>query len=403
MRLVALRKISPGAILAQPVYGPSGLPLLNAGVELNTGYLDMLKSRHMQAVYVEDPDTADIEFPQPLSPELRAKVTANLGHAFTGMTENDKSSELRQAYVAVAKKEMEASRFANAITSAIGTGGLNTIARDMDSMLDELKGAQVLTGLNSIKTHDSYTFQHSIDVTIMGLVLARQMNWERHRLRAFGIGCMLHDLGKLFIDPAILNKNGKLTDEEYTLIKAHPAVGYDAIKSIGEHLGALAPHVAFQHHERQDGKGYPRGIKGTNLLGGNEKGMIHDFGSIAAVADVYDAMTSNRPYRAGWSPARAIAMIKDGSGTHFNRQAVNMMMATVPSYPVYSEVSVRSGKFSGWRGIVSEVSRLDLNRPTIRVMFNPAGTRVEPVEINLRKEGDIEIDAIAPEAIAAAA
>jgi len=401
MRLVTLANLEPGSRLAQPIYGTTGLPLLNAGVEIDAGYREMLASRGTQAVYVEDPDTSDIEMPQPLSPKLRAQVTANLGQAFAAMT--GKTEQLRESYVAVARKEMTASRFADAIRSAVGSGGLHTIARDMDSMLEELKGQQVLTGLNSIKSHDAYTFQHSIDVTIMGLVLARSLNWEPWRLRAFGLGCMLHDIGKLFIDPAILNKPAKLTDGEFAQIKAHPTVGYDAIRTVAENLGVLVPQVALQHHERQDGSGYPRGLKGTNELGGNEKGAIHDFGSIAAVADVYDALTSCRPYRSGWTPARTIAAIKRDAGTHFNRQAVAILLAKVPSYPVYSEVCLRTGKYAGWRGVVSEVSRVDLNRPTVRLMFDPTGKRVDPVEVNLRKEADTQFEAVAPDVPPAAA
>jgi len=151
----------------------------------------MLRGRGIHSIWVDDPDTSDIAFPMPLLPKLRATVTARRGEAFTGMTAE--TNGLLASYVAVAKREMEASRFADAIRSSVSDGGLNAIAQDMDSMLDELKGQQVLTGLNSVKSHDAYTFQHSIDVTIMGLVLARSLNRERWRLRAFGIGCMLHD------------------------------------------------------------------------------------------------------------------------------------------------------------------------------------------------------------------
>lgn len=393
MQLVPVPQISIGSRLAQPIYGPSGLPLLNIGVALSADYLQMLQTRGTNAVWIEDPDTSDIELPMPLSPAFRAKVTEHMGQVFTGLTERGDS--LRESYVAVARRDMEASRFADAVKSAVGGGGLDAIARDMDGMLDELKGQQILTGLNSIKTHDSYTFQHSIDVTIMGLVLARGMNWDRSRLKAFGVGCMLHDIGKLFIAPSLLNKNGKLTSDEYLLMKAHPKAGYDAIKAIAEFVGVLAPLVAYQHHEKQDGTGYPRGLRGTNTLGRNEPGMIHDFGSLAAVADVYDAMTSARPYRAGWTPARAIKMIRDNSGSHFNQQAVAILTASVPPYPVYADVCVRSGKYNGWSGVVSEVSRLDLARPTVRLLYNAAGERLSsPVEVNLRIERDVTLEAL---------
>ena len=402
MRLIQLAEVNAGARLAQPIFGPTGQPLLNAGAELKPEYLLMLQERGTTALYVEDPDTSDIDVPQPLSPMLRGQVTANLGNAFTLIT--GRSEALRDSYVAVARKQMSAARFADAITSAVGSGGLNTLTRDMDSMLEELKGQHVLTGLNSIKSHDSYTFQHSIDVTIMGLVLARSMNWEPWKLKAFGIGCMLHDIGKLFIDSAILNKPTKLDEREYALIKSHPAVGYQAIKSIADHLGVLAPLVAAQHHERQDGKGYPLGLRGTNSLGDEyAKGMIHDFGSIAAVADVYDALTSNRPYRIGWTPARTIATLAADAGTHFNRAAIDALLATVPCYPVLSNIRVLSGQYAAWQGIVSEVSRANLNRPMIRLMFNPTGTRVEPIEVDLRRDPAVKIEAIAEPAVSARA
>lgn len=399
MRLFPLGEVAAGARLAQPIYGPTGQPLLNVGAELKSEYLEMLRIRGTTAVYIEDADTSDIELPQPLSAKTRAQVTANLGAAFTEMT--GRTEKLRDSYVAVARREMEASRFADAIHSAVGSGGLNTLTRDLDSMLEELKGQQVLTGLNSIKSHDSYTFQHSIDVTIMGMVLARSMNWEPWRLKAFGIGCMLHDIGKLFIAPGLLNKPGKLTDTEYALIKAHPTVGYDAIKAIGEHFGVLVPLIAMQHHERQDGKGYPKGLKGSNELGGNAKGMIHDFGAIAAVADVYDALTSCRPYRSGWTPARTIATIERDAGTHFNSAVVDVLRTTVPLYPVLSNVCVLSGKYTHYRGVVAEVSRANLNRPKIRLMFNAAGERIDPIEIDLRRELATKIDAISESAATA--
>jgi HD-GYP domain-containing protein (c-di-GMP phosphodiesterase class II) len=390
VRVSRLADVKAGEKLGQTIFGAAGQPLLQAGVELTGEYLQTLHSRGMTSLYVEDPDTSDIEVPQPLSPATRARVTANLAQAFDSITE--KTASLKDAYVAVARKEMQASRFADAIRAAAGGEGLYTVAADIDSMLDELKGRSVLAGLNSIKAHDSYTFQHSIDVTIMGLVLARTLNWERWRLRAFGVGCILHDLGKLFIDAAILNKPGKLTDDEYKQIKAHPAVGYDLIKALAAGLGVLAPHVALQHHERQDGTGYPRGIKGTNTLGENRPEMIHDFGSLSAIADVYDAMTSDRPYRAGWTPARTLAMIREGSGTHFNRQGVEIAMQVVPPFPVCTNVRVLAGKYAGWEGVVASVPRVDLGRPKVRLLFNEQYRRVEPVEINLHVERDVAIE-----------
>jgi HD-GYP domain-containing protein (c-di-GMP phosphodiesterase class II) len=97
----------------------------------------------------------------------------------------------------------------------------------------------VLLGLNSIKTHDSYTFQHSLDVSIMGLLLAKKLGWDKERLRAFGIGCILHDMGKIFVDKQILTKPGRLSEDEFALMKAHPTLGYELVRTIAPSLNTL--------------------------------------------------------------------------------------------------------------------------------------------------------------------
>ncbi len=106
---------------------------------------------------------------------------------------------------------------------------MHALAGYADEMIDQLAPREVLVGLNSIKSHDDYTFQHSIDVTIAGVLLARKAGWDRQRVRAFGIGCLLHDIGKVFAGPAILNKNGPLTNDEFARMKSHPLLGYQTI------------------------------------------------------------------------------------------------------------------------------------------------------------------------------
>ena len=390
MQLIALHKVQPGARLGEAVFGPNGQPWLMRGVELTVEYLQMLRARGLPAVYVENPDTSDIPIPQSISPEVRARAMGNLSRAFESVSRN--SERLREAYVAMAATGMQSARFADAVRATADGRGLYRMANDIDDMLDQLKGCDVLAGLNSIKAHDTYTFQHSIDVTIMGLVLARTQKWDRTRLRAFGVGCILHDIGKIFIDPAILNKPAKLTTDEFKQVQAHPTAGYEVVKTLAPGLGVLAAHVAYQHHEMQDGSGYPRGLIGNDVLGVNAPNRIHDFGSLCAVADVYDALTSTRPYRAGIAPDRAIARICDASGTHFNAEAVETFRATVPPFPICSNVRVASGKYAGWRGVVAALSKQAIDRPKIRLLYDARAQRVDPVELDLLVEGNVRIE-----------
>ena len=393
MRLLPLHKVEIGAKLGQTIYAPSGQPLLLYGVELTGEYIEKLHERRLPALYVEDPDTSDIPIPESISPELRARAMGNLSAAFESVSHNPE--KMREAYVAMAASDMGTKRFADAILAVADGEGLYRMAQDIDSMLEQLHGCDVLAGLNSIKTHDSYTLQHSIDVTIMGMVLARLQKWDRIRLRAFGIGCILHDIGKIFIDPDILNKPAKLTADEFKQVQAHPTAGYELVRTLAPSLGVLAPHVAFQHHEKHDGTGYPRGLKGSPTLGINAPNHIHDFGAVCAVADVYDALTSDRPYRAGMPPDQAIAKILEGSGKHFNRDAVAAFNTAGPPFPVCSNIRVATGKYAGWQGIVASLRKHAIDRPKVRLLLNAEAERVDPVEVDLIFDADVQIESAA--------
>jgi HD-GYP domain-containing protein (c-di-GMP phosphodiesterase class II) len=159
-------------------------------------------------------------------------------------------------------------------------------------------------------------------------------------------------------------------------------------------LGVLAAHVAYQHHEMHDGMGYPRGLTGNPSLGVNARNSIHDFGSLCAVADVYDALTSERPYRAAISPDAAIARIRQASGTHFNPQAVETFEAAVPPFPVCSNVRVINGRYAGWQGVVAALRKKAIDRPKIRLLYNSSSQRVDPVEVDLAVECDVSIESV---------
>lgn len=390
MQLINLANIATDSELGETVYGDGGRPLLQRGVKLTARYLKNLAAIGLRAVYVNDPDTSDIETPQPVSPESRAQAVHNLSHSFEHV--GQMCQDLKRASVEEIQEHLRSDRFADMLRS--GGSGLGSLSADVDSFLDQLMNQEILVGLNSIKAHDTYTFQHSIDVTIMAIVLAKKMGWDRQRLKSFAMGCFLHDIGKIFIDPEILNKPGCPTPQEFARIKAHPTLGFEVIKAMAPSLGSLVPQVAYQHHEKQDGRGYPRGLKGNQILGRNHPSLIHDFGAVSAVADIYDALSSDRPYRAAWAPDRVVTMIRNLAGTHLHRMGVEVFLQTVAPYPVCTAVRVMIGRYAGWEGIVAKVSRRALGRPLVRLLFDPAGTRANPVEVDLRQEVDCQIESI---------
>lgn len=387
MRLINLDAATPGMLLGECIVGAQGQVLLSRGVRLTTSYLAHLHSLGVPAVYIDDAPTHGIVPPAPIAPALRARAMQNLSKVFTNLG--------RSAASATTQRQ-PGGRIEKVSLPPDVVGQIQVIAADVDTLLDQLTTQEVLLGLNSIKSHDNYTYQHSIDVTVMGIVLARAAGWDRPRVRAFGIGCILHDIGKTLIDPAILNKRGTLTEDEFEVVKQHPVTGYELIKASAPALGSLVPQVALQHHERQDGSGYPRALRGNNRLGKNGHqdlpNMIHDFGSLAAVADVYDALTSDRPYRPGYAPDRVYDAIRRMAGTHLNRDAVAIFRRVVTPYPVCCEVRILNGRFAGWSGVVARVPAQELDRPVIRLLTDAKEDPVSPTELDLLVEADVEVE-----------
>jgi HD-GYP domain-containing protein (c-di-GMP phosphodiesterase class II) len=392
MRLISIDDAEAGMKLAEPIFDAYGRLLLAHDTELTTDYLATLRKVGVAAIYVSDGDTSDIQVPPAVNPELRHKALRNLSEVFGSVSRG--GDPIKSASVEEIRSHLRSDRFHESIKALTQEGSIQNAVRGVDAIVQDLLDRHVLLGLNSIKAHDGYTYQHSIDVTIVSVVMATKVGWDRTRLRAFAIGCILHDIGKIFIEPAILNKPGKLTEKESAQFQAHPELGHGIIKAIAPGLGFLVPQVAYQHHERQDGSGYPRKLLGNDRLGVNAPKRIHDFGALSAVADVYDAMTSDRPYRRGWPSDHVCRHIRRGAGEQFNPEAVALFLKSVAPYPLATAVRVLNGKYAKHEGVVATVPEQAMDRPRVRLLFAPGGGRIQPVEIDLRVEKDVKIECV---------
>ena len=181
-------------------------------------------------------------------------------------------------------------------------------------------------------------------------MIGRKLQLNVRQLHELATGCLLHDIGKVFIPQHLLQKSGKLTDEEYELIKEHATMGYELLK---ESLPIMPTYVAYQHHERQGGSGYPRGLTGSNAIKRDDSGnQIALYGEILAVADMYDALSSDHPYRKSLLHDKVLDIIKNSAYSHLNAEIVNAFLSIVPKYPVGSNCEIASGKFAGYQGVV---------------------------------------------------
>ncbi len=212
------------------------------------------------------------------------------------------------------------------------------------------------TGLLSVlrlKLNDEYTYLHSVAVCALTVALGRTLGLSESACREAGLCGYLHDVGKAFIDEDILNKPGKLSDEEFALIKRHPELGHQYLIQNPE-MPAYACEVCLHHHERLDGRGYPDALPAD---------AITQYTRMTAICDVYDALTSERPYKHGWDPADALCQMASWEG-HFDRRLLLAFVKTLGIYPVGSVVRLESGL----AGLVIRQNPADLTRPVLKVM-----------------------------------
>lgn len=238
-----------------------------------------------------------------------------------------------------------------------------------------MRNPGALIGLVRLKSKDDYTYLHSVAVCALMVALARQLGLDKQQVRDAGLAGLVHDVGKMAVPMDILNKPGKLTDPEFIAIKKHPEAGFRILQQ-GEGVCEAALDVCLHHHEKMDGRGYPDGLMGE---------QISLFARMGAVCDVYDAITSNRPYKTGWCPAESLRKMGEWGGSHFDMKVFQAFVKSVGIYPLGTLVKLQSGRL----GVVVEQSGKSLLAPAVRVFFSSRSmTYIAPELIDLAAPGE---------------
>ena len=342
MRLVRVDRVTDGMELARDVPAATlgSAPLLRRGVTLTAAVGSSLERRGVRAVWIED-DLGDGIVPvQPLSDEVRRSAERAVVTCLDGARETGTG------------------------VSPEALTHLETAARGvMDAMEDCPEAALALDDLASA---DSYTYSHSIRVTTLGLVLGHRitrldgwLDWRGQRrydsvetrMSEMAMGLLIHDIGKIAVPEAVLNKPGELTADEWDLIRTHPSAGASLLPA--DRVSALSIAIVRDHHERWDGDGYEAGRAADE---------IHPFARIASVADVYDAITADRPYKAANPPHVGVRAIQEGAGTQFDPSVVGHFLHIAMPYPIGSEVTLPDGS----SGVVASVSPHSPDSPVVR-------------------------------------
>lgn len=253
-------------------------------------------------------------------------------------------------------------------------GSVVGIVREISASVAD--NAAAIISLARIRDSDSFTYAHSIAVCALMANLSRRMGLDEASQHELGVAGLLHDVGKMLIPATILNKPGRLSVGEMAVMRSHVTRGHELLKK-GGNLPQVALDVCLSHHEKMDGTGYPANLSGAQI------GLAARMG---AVCDVYDAVTSNRPYKEAWSPAECLASMFSWQG-HFDEDILALFIRSVGIYPVGSLVRLATNHLA----IVVEQNEDDLTRPVIRIVHDiAAGTRIPPRDLAL-SDGDEEL------------
>ncbi len=282
----------------------------------------------------------------------------------------------RAASICMQSKQAVISMFQEArMGKAIDVGGAQQMVEEISDSVSANPGA--LISLARLKTVDDYTYMHSVAVCAMMVALAKQLGLDEKETRAAGLSGLLHDLGKATMPMDVLNKPGKLTDAEFAIIKTHPQEGHRMLLGVSN-VDSMVLDVCLHHHEKTDGSGYPKGLKGDE---------ISLFAKMGAVCDVYDAITSNRPYKAGWDPAESLRKMAEWANGHFDPKVFQGFVKSLGIYPIGSLVQLSSGRL----GVVVEQTGKSLTTPAVKVFFSTkSNMRIVPEVVDLSRPGTLE-------------
>lgn len=330
MRYVPTEKLNTGMAVGQDIYDGSGRLLLAKHLILNDEYIKGLVEMEFPGIYIDDEFTEDIQIEQVLRPEVKAEAL-----------------------------KMVHDLFLTDVKEPVAQGKLQKVV--MDVITDVMNNGDVMCNMLDLKTYDDYTYFHCVNVGVLSAMIGTSCNMTEYDMSVLTTAAILHDVGKRFVDIDVLNAKRKLTEEERRIIIQHPKLGYEFLKDHYEFPSYVYTSV-LQHHEWYNGEGYPLRRSGND---------IPLYARIIKLTDVYDALTSKRPYHEAVSPSEAVEYLMGNAGVEFDPDLVNIFLKKIAAYPVGCEVALSDGRTA----IVMENYEDFILRPKVKVI--PTGEIID--------------------------
>lgn len=351
MRLEYIDRVTENDVLGKSILTDDGQVLLRSGVKITSSYINKLKALGVFYIYIEDDRLSDIYVEDERLNELKKNTIKNFSSVIKNLTNNN---------------------------NADFKDSLSKVEELVDYLIED---GDVNKSLYDVKTHDNYTFLHCIDTGIMAAFLGMSMGFNEQQLKDLSKSAILHDIGKINIDNKIINKDSMLTEDEFEEMKKHPSYGAEILKKSFLISDSVIAAVE-QHHERVDGRGYPRSLEGK---------AINKYAKIVSICDVYDAVSNDRSYRKKFTPNAAYELILSGCGSAFDEEIVRKFRETFSVYPLGCCLRLSNGV----EGYVIKQNSNFPDRPVIRVLYE--GETKKPIafyEIDLLENFNLTVESV---------
>ena len=389
MRLISLKDIEIGMVLGKSIYHGNGKLLLGAGYRINHDIIDKLTGRGYSHVYIMEEGTEDVIPEDIISDEVRSHAKLKL------------SSNIKEIKNIADFKNLSYDK----VLDLFESGYLEKIkiSFDMRKIVKEIledisfAGSKFMSTL-MIKSRDAYFLDHAINTTVLAILIGSRYRFSRKELAILALGTLLHDIGKIIIEQL---KDSNIMKSKTNLYKEHPTFGYLLVKNSPD-ISPMESQIVNQHHELQDGSGFPIGLKGQNLspvktVNRSQKGYIFRFAEICCVANAFDNSVINPFDKTKLTPQEALKKLIVHAESHYNRDIIETLIQIIPAYPVGAYVKIVDTAdpiLLGSHGVVAKINESMVNRPLIIITTNKYKKKIKPIMLDTSKMSRLELKLI---------
>lgn len=341
--MVNINRCEAGLVLSKAIYDQNNRILLNKGYKLTSDMINRLKRMGISHIYADSPVTEGVSAHDDVPVGIRVETTKSLTKTFKTLTDENFNKRVKAATHGKIIREFKLV---------------------YERLVKEMRTSpKLLNLLSHLQANSDHLFEHSLNVSIYSLAIARQLAIKEHEMYWLGLGAIFHDIGKIKLEKDLLHKSSLLTKEEVRELQKHTEIGFDLLRKERE-LHLLVAHCAYQHHENIDGSGFPRALVGKD---------IHIFAQIVAVADYFDSLMRERRGKPALLPHEAMEVLMSKCFTRFDKKVLDAFKRAVAIYPIGVTVKLNTGE----KAVVVDYNNTAPQRPKLRVFTDKDGNKLE--------------------------